>query len=300
MVKRKTLQKKGVSRSTGGFPKSGFRLYHPDKGDGKDYTQSKGKGKDEKKEARKAFILNLDFQPLKHSVKKDTAMPGNQTIGLPAIGLTSPWLQLLCGLARKLILHGWWQTFEPCHPSDIRGSGPWQRAVDWIKSGNRKIPDICTVLWHRNGILSLQQVFRVRQLRNRNLYGKLYFQHHHILPRLMCLGQVICPYCFPFFSSEIRAWLLDWTHRETKLRVQLWASFPLQQSTQWDILCWTCRVLRTSKRPSCMSNLVTKGDMQLLPCQSGSQQIQPIQKSYKKINMMNTFAQLDHAFSFWW
>ena len=39
-------------------------------------------------------------------MKKDTAMPGNRTTGLSAIGLTSPGLQLLGDFARKLILHG--------------------------------------------------------------------------------------------------------------------------------------------------------------------------------------------------
>ena len=41
---------------------------------------------------RKALIPNPDFQPLKYPVKKDVAMPGNRTIGLPAIVLTSPGL----------------------------------------------------------------------------------------------------------------------------------------------------------------------------------------------------------------
>ena len=56
------------------------------------------------------LILNLEYQPLKHPVKKDMAMPGNQTIGLPAMGLTIPQLQLLGGLARELMLHGWHQS----------------------------------------------------------------------------------------------------------------------------------------------------------------------------------------------
>ena len=63
-----------------------------------------------KERVRKVVILNLDFQPRKHPVKKDIAMSGNWTIGIPAIGLTSPQLQLLGGLARELILHGWHQS----------------------------------------------------------------------------------------------------------------------------------------------------------------------------------------------
>ena len=61
-------------------------------------------------EAREALILNLDFQPRKHPVKKDFAMPGSQTTGLPAIGLASLQPQLLRGLARELILYGWRQS----------------------------------------------------------------------------------------------------------------------------------------------------------------------------------------------
>ena len=60
-----------------------------------------------KEKAKKELILNPDFQPLKHPMKKDMAMSGNRTAGLPAIGLTSPGLQLLGGSARKLTLHGW-------------------------------------------------------------------------------------------------------------------------------------------------------------------------------------------------
>ena len=67
--------------------------------------RTKARERTKKEKARKELILNPDFQPLKHPIKKDIR-PGNRTIGLPVIGLTSPGLQLL-GFARKLILHGW-------------------------------------------------------------------------------------------------------------------------------------------------------------------------------------------------
>ena len=51
-------------------------------------TRRKERTKQEK--ARKEFILNPDFQPLKHPMKKDMAMFGNRTTGLPAVGLTNP------------------------------------------------------------------------------------------------------------------------------------------------------------------------------------------------------------------
>ena len=69
--------------------------------------KNKDKGKDWKGNTRKELIFNPDFQPLKHPMKKDMAMPGNRTTGLPAIGLTSPGLQLLGGFTRKVTLHGW-------------------------------------------------------------------------------------------------------------------------------------------------------------------------------------------------
>ena len=80
--------KKGWSKSNSGFQKGGFRPFQPDQGAGKDYTQNKDKRKNQK--GRKEFILNSDFHPLKHPVRKDMAMLGNRTTGLAAIGLTSP------------------------------------------------------------------------------------------------------------------------------------------------------------------------------------------------------------------
>ena len=101
--------KKGLSKSNDGFQKGGFRPCQPDKGAGKDRTRTLARERTKKEKARKEFILNPDFQLLKHPMKKDMAMPGSRTVGLPAIGLTSPGLQLLGGFARKLVLHGWWQ-----------------------------------------------------------------------------------------------------------------------------------------------------------------------------------------------
>ena len=57
-------------------------------------------------------VLNQDFQPQKHFVKKDMVILANQTINSPAIGLTIPQHQLLDGLVRELILHGWHQSLS--------------------------------------------------------------------------------------------------------------------------------------------------------------------------------------------
>ena len=96
--------KKGLSKGNGGLQKGGFRPYQPDKGAGKDYHQNKGRGKDQRGKGREGtcpqsrfspsetpneegYGFNPDFQPQKHPTKKDMAMPGNQTIGLPVSGL---------------------------------------------------------------------------------------------------------------------------------------------------------------------------------------------------------------------
>ena len=53
-------------------------------------------------------ILNLDFHLRKHPVKKDMALLGKQTVGIPVL-LTIPldqvFVELLHGIARD-ILHG--------------------------------------------------------------------------------------------------------------------------------------------------------------------------------------------------
>ena len=62
-------------------------------------NRTKEEAKTIKVRVRNVLILILDFRPLDHQVKKDMAMLGNQTIGLPAIGLTIPQSQLRGGLA---------------------------------------------------------------------------------------------------------------------------------------------------------------------------------------------------------
>ena len=64
------------------FRKVGFRTHQPEEG-GQGFFSIKAE------EAREALILNLDFQPRKHPVKKDFAVLGSQTTGLPAFGLAS-------------------------------------------------------------------------------------------------------------------------------------------------------------------------------------------------------------------
>ena len=93
--------KKGLSKGNDGFQKGGFRPYQPDKGAGKDYPRTKARESIKKEKARKKLVPNLDFQLLKYLKKKDIAMPGNLTTGLPVSGLMILGLQVLGGKARK-------------------------------------------------------------------------------------------------------------------------------------------------------------------------------------------------------
>ena len=85
-----------------------FALTSPTEVQARIFTKTKVEERTNEEKARKELFFNPDFQPQKHPTKKDMAAPGNQTIGLPAIGLTIPGLQMLGGSAQRLILHGWW------------------------------------------------------------------------------------------------------------------------------------------------------------------------------------------------
>ena len=95
-----------------------FRTYQPEKSAGSDFNPHQGRGKDRKGKGKEGAHLNLDFQPRKTPVKQDMAMPGDQTIGLPAIGLTIPQVQLLGSLA-----HTAWMASVPLnlanHPTNV-------------------------------------------------------------------------------------------------------------------------------------------------------------------------------------
>ena len=52
-------------------------------------------------------------------------------------------------------------SFEFVKPPNTRCSGTWLYPINWIKSGNQKIPETCVVLWHYKTVLHLQQVLCV-------------------------------------------------------------------------------------------------------------------------------------------
>ena len=88
----------------------------------------------------KHFVLNPDSHSLEHPLKCIMAMLGSRMIGLPASGLTILGLQLLDGLARELMLRGWWHPLRTLPTIQHTWFGTFcLRNVDWIKSSNRKI-----------------------------------------------------------------------------------------------------------------------------------------------------------------
>ena len=82
-------------------------LTSPIKVQARTFTKTKAEERIKKEKARNGPILNPDSQPQKHPMKKDMTRHGNQTIGLPVIGLMTPGRQMLGGSAQGLILHGW-------------------------------------------------------------------------------------------------------------------------------------------------------------------------------------------------
>ena len=60
-----------------------FRTYKPENGTGNEYHPYKGRGKVQKKKCKEGAIPQSDFSPQKDLVKKDMAIPGNLTIGIP-------------------------------------------------------------------------------------------------------------------------------------------------------------------------------------------------------------------------
>ena len=90
------------------FRKVVFALTNQKRGQAMISNRTNAGARTKKEKVKKVLILKLVFQTRKHPVKKDMAIPGNQTIGIPAI-LTIPQPQLLDGMARD-ILRGWHQS----------------------------------------------------------------------------------------------------------------------------------------------------------------------------------------------
>ena len=89
-----------------------FALTHQQKVHAVISTRTKAEARTKKERAMKVLILNQDFQPMKTPLKRDKAILGNQTIGIPAY-LTIPLVQLAeapLHAITQVILHGWHQS----------------------------------------------------------------------------------------------------------------------------------------------------------------------------------------------
>ena len=127
--------------------------------------------------------------------------PGNQTIGLPVIGLTILGPQMRGRPAQRLTLHGWWQPHGVL--PTIQHMLFWTLAAHGGLDQERQSKDSRST----HGIMALRQNSAVatnlsclpnpRQKPARKVASSTFQQFHHVLPMLMCLRQVMCPSCFP-------------------------------------------------------------------------------------------------------
>ena len=192
--------KKGLSKGNDGFHKSGFRSYQPDKGAGKDYIpRTKARAKKEK--ARKEPFLNPDSQPQKHPMKKDMARPWNQEIGLPVTGLRFLNSRCWVVLHRGSYCMDGGNSIESCQP--IQHTWFWILAAHCRLDQERQSKDSRSMhgvmASRRNSavVTNLSCLPTLRQKPARKVASFTFQQFHHVLPRLMCLRQVMPILFFP-------------------------------------------------------------------------------------------------------
>ena len=112
-------------------------------------SRTKAEERTIKDKARKALILNLYFQLLKHPLKNNMAMPGNQRTCMQGIGLTSPGPQLRSVWLESSHCMDRGSPFVPYQPSKTRGFFlKWLHKVDWIKKPIGNFKKTCVVLLH--------------------------------------------------------------------------------------------------------------------------------------------------------
>ena len=197
-------------------------------------TRTKAEARTEKERVRKVLILNLDVQLWKHPVNKDMAIPGNRTMGLPAIGLTIPQPQLLGWSCTRA--HTAWMAAVPLNLPTIRRALFWNMAAHDQLGLQRQSNGSKNML----GITALRRSFAFAigllcspTLREK-LVGKVVFstprQQLHIFPELMCLRRATCLFYSPFRRRRIWVLHLNWIRKEQKLHVQLVACTLLQLS----------------------------------------------------------------------
>ena len=180
-------------------------------------TRTKAEARIKKARARKllihnqdfqVLIHNQDFQPLKTPFKRDKAIPGNQTIGIPTLP-TIPQRQL-----QRVKIHG---TLNGWHQSlwilpTIRRTSFWilvahsQFDQELQSEGSRHMRCIMALQQNFAFAMSLLCLPALRQ----KLVGKvvlfIFRQNHHVLPELICLRRATCLSCSHF--RRCRIWVL--------------------------------------------------------------------------------------------
>ena len=176
VVHRKQKQERLVKKARMAIRKVVFALTTQTKAQAKIITRTKAKEKTKEEKARKELILNPEFSASETPNEKGYGHAWESDDWSASHGTDDSWTSDTGWFCTKA--HAAWMAvplFESCLPSDTRGSWPWLHTADWIESGNRKIEEACMVLWYCDGIWPLYWVLRVRQLRDRNLHGKLHY-----------------------------------------------------------------------------------------------------------------------------
>ena len=100
--------KKGSSKGNESFWTGGFRTDPSGKGSSSDFNPHTGRGKDQKGKGKDGAYAQSGFSASETLLKRDKAIPGNQTIGIPTLPIV-PQLQLQRGTIQGT-LHGWCQS----------------------------------------------------------------------------------------------------------------------------------------------------------------------------------------------
>ena len=147
--------RKVFSKGNEGFQKGGFRTYQPEKSASNDFNPHKGRGKDQQVKGKEGAYPHSGLsasethseEGYSHAWESDDRY----------FSLTDDSSTSATGGSCSRAYTAWMASapFEPCQPSDARCSGSWLHTVNWIKSGNQKVPETCVVLWHDDRIFAV-------------------------------------------------------------------------------------------------------------------------------------------------
>ena len=194
-------------------------------------------------------------------MKKDMARLGNQTIGLPVIGLTVPGLQMLGGSAQKA--HTAWMVATPLnlaiHPTHVVVDSWPHGRLDQERQSNdsRSMHGILALRRNSAVVTTLACLTTRRQKLARRVALSTFQQFHHVLPRVCVFETGDVPILFSLAQMKNLGMTIELYPKGDK---NYMSSFGSVSTPQWDILCWTGRILRISQRPSRVEPVQEKSD----------------------------------------